>query len=397
MRGARRLGSFLVTLHSRILDLTKGLDALIGVPAVRALPHARRALPHDPRDVLFIRLWGLGNLALLAPLFAAASPRRLRLLTLARNTGFVAAQFPGLEVLPLHEPHDPRALAALLGALRRLARDAPDVVIDCEQFLRLPTLLVRRACSAPIVGLDTPGQGRVALLDRAVAHDPLRHAAQTFAALGLAAGLPAADAAWRLSVPPALRERLRLLLPPGDGPLVVLHPGSGDHFPGRRWPASRFAELASALVATRGARLVVTGVHAERGLAAEVARGTGAWNACGRLDTSALLALLAEADLLVSNDTGPVHLADLLDTPTVALYGPNTPWRYGPRRRGSVALFADLPCSPCLDDRNMKRSACRHYACMQALSVADVAQACRAALANPAPMPIAAPQHAAPR
>ena len=160
----------------------------------------------------------------------------------------------------------------------------------------------------------------------------------------------------------------------------MLHPGSGDHFPGRRWPAARFAQLASALAAERGARLVVTGVAAERSLAAEVARPTGAWNACGRLSTDELLALLAEADLLVSNDTGPVHLADLLDTPTVALFGPNTPWRYGPRRPGSVALFADLPCSPCLDDRSMKHSACRGLLDAPATSV-----------------PAASPQHVATR
>ena len=386
-----------MTLHSRLLDALKGLDARVGVPAARALPAARRALPDDPADVLFIRLWGLGNLALLAPLFAAAAPRRLRLLTLARNRDFVAAQFPELELLPLHEPHDPRAPASLLLALRRLRRDPPDVVVDCEQFLRLPALLVRRACGAPIVGLDTPGQGRLPLLDRAVPHDPLRHAGDSFTALCAAAGLPPGDASWRLRVPPGKAERLHLLLPPGDGPLVVLHPGSGDHFPGRRWPAARFAELGAALVAEHGARLVVTGVHSERALATQVARAAGGWNVCGRLDLGGLLALLAEAQLLVSNDTGPVHLADRLDTPTVALYGPNTPWRYGPRLRGSVALFADLPCSPCLDDRSMKRSSCRRYVCMEALTVADVSQACRAALAAAAPARPGARQHAATR
>jgi len=386
-----------VTIHSRLLELAKGFDALVGVPAARSGPAERRPLPGDSSDVLFIRLWGLGNLALLSPLLAAARPRRLRLLTLARNREFLATQFPDLEVLPLLEPHDPRSPAALARALLRLRRDPPQLVVDCEQFLRLPALLVRRTCRAPIVGLDTPGQARAPLLDRAVPHDPLRHASQTFAALARAAGLPPADGAWRLRVPAETRRRLRLLLPPGEGPLAVLHPGSGDHFPGRRWPAARFAALASLLSSRHGARLVISGVRSERALAADAAAGSGAWNASGRLDTAGLLALLAEADLLVSNDTGPVHLADLLDTPIVALFGPNTPWRYGPRGRGSVALFADLPCSPCLDDRRMKHSSCRSYECMQALSVEAVAQACGAALAAHAPALLDLPIHAAPR
>ena len=82
-----------MTLHSRMLEVIKGLDARVGVPAARALAAERRPLPDEPRDVLFIRLWGLGNLALLAPLFAAARPRRLRLLTLARNAAFIASSF----------------------------------------------------------------------------------------------------------------------------------------------------------------------------------------------------------------------------------------------------------------------------------------------------------------
>jgi len=208
VRGSGRLGALLVMLHSRMLEALKGLDALVGVPAVRVLAGGRRPLPERPRDVLFIRLWGLGNLALLAPLFAAARPRRLRLLTLARNRAFVAGQFPQLELLPLREPHDPRAPLALLSALARLRHDPPEVVVDCEQFLRLPALLVRRACRAPIVGLDTPGQARAPLLDRAVEHDSLRHASATFGALGRAAGLPPADHAWRLAVPADRRERL---------------------------------------------------------------------------------------------------------------------------------------------------------------------------------------------
>jgi heptosyltransferase-2 len=176
---------------------------------------------------------------------------------------------------------------------------------------------------------------------------------------------------------------------PGDGPLVVLHPGSGDHFPGRRWDPLRFAELGRRLARAQGARLAVTGTPAEARLARAVLDGlpAGALDLCGRLDCAGLLALLAHARLLVANDTGPVHLADALGTPCVALYGPNTPHRYGPRGPRSIALFADLPCSPCLDDRSMKRSSCRDHRCMRALDVDTALAACRLALAAPAGVP----------
>jgi ADP-heptose:LPS heptosyltransferase len=262
----------------------------------------------------------------------------------------------------------------------------PDVIVDCEQFLRMPGLLLRLSCAAPLVGLDTPGQGRGPLLDLSVPHDPTRHVADTFVAVARAAGLSPSMARASLVVPDADRERLRSLLPAAARPLIVLHPGSGDHFPGRRWPPDRYGELAARLVTRHRAEIVLTGSASERALVRRVrAHGpAGATDLCGCLDTGLLLALLARADLVVSNDTGPVHLADALDTPVVALYGPNTPHRYGPRGPRALALYADLPCSPCLDDRTMKRSSCRHHVCMDALSVTHVLAACTLRLPTPA-------------
>jgi len=374
-----------VRLHRSLVDLIKGLDAAVGIPLARALPRAPRPLPDDPADVLLVRLWGLGNLALLGPILDGASERRVRLLTLRRNEAHVRAHHPGVEVLTLPEPLHAGFAPALWSALRAIRRRPPDVIIDCEQFLRLPLLLLRAASGAPTVGLDTPGQRRAQLLDLAVRHDPTRHTADTFAALAQAAGLDAVTSDWRLTVDARARARLLDRLPLGRGPLVVVHPGSGEHFPGRRWPAERFGQLAARL-AHRGARLVVSGVRSERSLCRRVADSAGvrAVDLCDQLDAASLVALLAEADLLIANDTGPVHLASGVGTRSVALYGPNTPHRYGPRLRGSIALFADLPCSPCLDDRSMKRSSCRHYQCMDALGVDAVERACREAL-RPAP------------
>jgi heptosyltransferase-2 len=378
-----------VRLHRSLVDLLKNLDAAVGIPLSRALPRARRPLPTDPHDVLLIRLWGLGNLALLGPILDRASDRRIRLLTLRRNEDHVRSHHPGVEVLTLPEPMHPTFVPALLSVLRSVRRDPPDVIVDCEQFLRLPLLFLRAASGAPTVGLDTPGQRRSGLLDLAIRHDPTRHAADTFSALALAAGLPVASPNWRLCVDPVARRNLRPRLPPGDGPLVVIHPGSGEHFPGRRWPIERFASLANRL-GRAGARVVSTGMPSERELCTHVtdAAGPAAVDFCGELGAAELVALLAEADLLVANDTGPVHLASGVGTRSVALYGPNTPHRYGPRLQGSIALFADLPCSPCLDDRSMKRSSCRDYKCMEALGVEAVERACRSVLRSPVRLPL---------
>lgn len=382
-------------LRSRIIEGLKRLDAWLGARLVTRLAGARRELHASPQDVLLVRLWGLGNLALLAPLLAAQGERRVRLLTLARHRRFLERHLPQVETLLLPEPTSLAFLPATVAAALRLYRDPPDVVVEAETFLRLPALLVRRATGAPVVGMDTPGQGRGRLLDRGVRYDPTRHVASTFAALFAAAGLPSEPRSGVLTGQHSERLALATRLGvDGPGPLVLLHPGSGDHFPGRRWAPGRFASLARALAA-RGCRVAVTGSRGERSLTAAVVRAAGVrvLDLTGRVDTGELTDLLELADLLVTNDTGPLHLADVLGVPVVGLFGPNTPHRYGPRGPRSLALFADLPCSPCLDDRLAKSSACRDHRCMSALAVPAVLGACLRLLPAAAPVgsPVATP------
>jgi len=107
---------------------------------------------------------------------------------------------------------------------------------------------------------------------------------------------------------------------PDDGaPLVVLQPGATDSR--RRWPAERFAAVADAL-ADKGATIAINGSADERNLVDTVAAVMShpAHRLAGRLSLSGLAGLLSRAALLVSNDTGPLHLAQALGTPSVGVY-----------------------------------------------------------------------------
>lgn len=109
----------------------------------------------------------------------------------------------------------------------------------------------------------------------------------------------------------------------GDGRLVVMHPGATD--PRRRWPEERFAALGDALT-DAGATIAVTGDESERALAAAVvdAMHAPARDLSGRLSIRGLAGLLAGAGLVVSNDSGPLHLAAAVGALTVGIFwGPN--------------------------------------------------------------------------
>jgi ADP-heptose:LPS heptosyltransferase len=143
--------------------------------------------------------------------------------------------------------------------------------------------------------------------------------------------------------PPALAS-------PAPG-AVVLHPGADSE--ARRWPAARYAAVAAGLRAI-GRRVVVTGGPGEHDLCAAVAGNAGLEPGdvfAGTLTFDQLSALIAEAALFLSGDTGPAHLAFAHGTPSVTLFGPVAPGLWGPPpiRRHSVLWHPGPPGDPHAD------------------------------------------------
>jgi ADP-heptose:LPS heptosyltransferase len=370
----RALGGALL----RILRPLKAVEDLGGAyPALRSV-----------REIVAVKFWGIGNAALLLPVLRDLRARypgaRLTVVTLAGNEPL----FRGVADRTLAVRMSP-VVAAGLDLFRAAAtlRALPvDLALDFEQYVRSSQALLRLAGARQVIAFDTKGQGRAALADVKVRYDGARHCGQSFLDLARAAGVRTRT--YRpggLAVDPEAAARVdRWRLPRGAGPLVVLHPGSGDNFHGRRWPTRRFGLVARRLVDEAKAVVAVTGSPAEGGLAREVAEAAerDLWDLSGQLELPDLVALLARARLLVSNDSGPVHLASALGVPVLGLYGPNSPLLYGPLSAGSIAFHDAPPCSPCITNFNYKTSRCRNPVCIQAIEVEPVARAALSLVAD---------------
>jgi ADP-heptose:LPS heptosyltransferase len=228
-----------------------------------------------------------------------------------------------------------------------------DLVLNFEPDIRSNALAW--LSGAPIrVGYSSGGGG--ALLTNAEPYEPGRHvsanaealvarAARLVGARVPSAGSPAAP---RLHVPAAAREGARQRLAGVVRPLVGVHVSGGR--PSKQWHADRFASAASRIATERAATIVLTGGPADRDLVQDVERmltGIAVVNTAGAMDLVDLAALLSELDVLVTGDTGPMHLAAAVGTPVVALFGPSDPGRYGPRATDERVLYADVPCRPC--------------------------------------------------
>ena len=211
----------------------------------------------------------------------------------------------------------------------------------------------------------------------------IRHEVERQLALVDAVGAATDDHRLSLKVVPAARLGVGQLLAArgvaGDAPYIVLHPGATA--PSRRWPAERFGEVAAALSTTTGMPVLVTGSTGETDVVARVLAVAAATpggrviGLAGLLSLDALVATIDGAALLVSNNSGPVHVAAARGTPVVDLYAltnpQHTPWQV-PHR----VLSNPVPCANC------QRSVCPegHHACLTGVSVDDVVDAALALL-----------------
>lgn len=132
-------------------------------------------------------------------------------------------------------------------------------------------------------------------------------------------GVSPATVSPRLHVTPADLAEARSVLGEPDRPRIALHPGASD--PRRRWPAERFAEVADRLVAD-GYDVFVTGTSQERDLAGQVvdAARVPLRSLAGELSLGGLLGFFTGCAVVIANDTGPVHVAAAVGTPTVGIF-----------------------------------------------------------------------------
>ncbi len=185
----------------------------------------------------------------------------------------------------------------------------------------------------------------------------------------------------KLTIPLAEQRRTRHLLGEfeirADSLMVIVHPGASNGW-AKRWLPEYWGQLANRLHTDLGAAVVVTGSPNEADVVQAVLRGCSFRPIvlAGQTTIPQLGALLKRADLLLSSDSGPAHMAAALGTPQVTIFGPTDPVIYAPASSRAVVLRRDLPCSPCYDASSIAECRFGHLNCMRQLEPEEVYQAC---------------------
>lgn len=292
--------------------------------------------------ILVVRLGALGDVVHTVPAVAALAAA----LPEARIDWLVDRRHaPVLELfaLPVRRvPVDPsRSWRETVRAVRALRAEGYDAALDFQGLLK-SALFARFSGARRVIGFDRPALREPLAGAFYTEHVPVSLDLHIIRKnLALAGALGVHDDEIRMPLVEGIRR------PPvleASAP-VVLNPGAG--WPNKRWPPERFGGLASVIRHEHGVRSLVTWGPDERGLAEEVVEASGGAASLAPATTIAdLMRLLAQARLMVSGDTGPIHLAAAVGCPVVGIYGPTNPARNGPWAAADRCLsrFAICEC-----------------------------------------------------
>ena len=343
------------------------IDRRVAPVVVAGLAATRRArpLPVRPASIAVMKSAAMGDMVLMS---AVASDLRraypeVRLIAFGgRDNAAIARLMPEWDEVVEIRAAEPWSV------VRQLRRHRVDLLLDFGPWTRTEAIYARLAGARAAVGFDTPGADRHRAYDLAVAHSAECHELENYRSILRAVGVEAFSEPHLVPVgrPPAVLD--------GLGDYAVLHPwpgGFGSQF--REWPIERWEQLAAEL-AGEGHRLVVTGGAADAGRTRDlvarlgavdtvarlgavdtVARlgavetagrlgvGVGVVDTAGQLSLGELSHLLRASRVVVSVNTGVMHLAAALGAATVGLNGPTADRRWGPRGARVRSVNSPLP------------------------------------------------------
>ncbi|HAT39332.1 glycosyltransferase family 9 protein [Polynucleobacter necessarius] len=362
--------------------------------------------PETPKKMLFIELSEMGSAILVDPAMRNAQARGAELFFLIFKNNRAS-----LTLLNTVKPENIFTIDA--SSLSRLVKDTLrflvlarthriDTVIDLELFSRFTALLTGMCGARRRVGYHIfHGEGlwRGFMLTRKVHYNPHIHITKNFLSLIHAAFAQKIEVPFsKIEIPDSevrleqailnpdslekVRHRIEKLAHDaginytlGKNRLILINPNASDLLPQRRWAQQRFSELIQALHQQFSSDLIlITGSPNEISYAEKVrsvANVKNALNFAGQVSFTELPPLYTLSDVMVTNDSGPGHFSAATPLRTVVLFGPETPALYG-SVGNSIAITANLACSPCVSAANHRKTPCQDNVCMQAITVSQV-------------------------
>lgn len=358
------------------------------------------AYTDKPANILFIKFWGMGSIILTAPAVQAVREKfpqaKLHYLTFEANREVLEVMGIADSIITIKLSNPFRFNIDTLKLIKKLRQVNFDIVYDFEFFTYYSALINRLAKPKYSTGFDNRKNKRSRLFTHTVEFNDNIHTQDNFLNLVRgsyisplkAEGLP--KGMWeteRGSLQKSFITELLLsnqnkntfrILKDVTAPYIVINPNASKMAYERRLPAEYFVKLIDELNAAAKYKLVLTGSQEEinyvSAIYQKLKNKENISNLAGKLNVNELFSLIAGSECLITNDSGPLHIASALNKPVIAFFGPESPVRYGPLSPKQLVFYRSLECSPCMSVSNSKTVNCIYSEpkCMTGFDVEEI-------------------------
>ena len=350
-----------------------------------------------PDNIVFIGIAEIGALVIAYPAIKETRKQhpKSRISFITAPAGLQTLELMGFEKkdIFLLETSSIKSLLKGVVNLRSHFKGNKVSAIVLEPFTRFSTLLSAWIGASKRIGCYrflNEGLFLGNILTHRLIYNPHLHISQTYFSLAKALNKPdSAKPLLKEYIPSQIKNRLKINIPEKEqqtlmkrlqsecpeNPLkkiILLNANASDIVPLRKWPLEKFIELGKQLLENFEFTVVLTGSPEEKGVCEDLALQINpdrTVNFAGKTSFKELITLYSISDLLITNDSGPVHFASTTEIPILALFGPETPKIFGPMSPNAKVISLELACSPCVSVFNQKKSSCDDNQCMKQISV----------------------------
>jgi len=332
--------------------------------------------PSNPGNILFIKFWGMGSIVLTVPAVKAIRKQypqaKLSYLTFDTNREALEALGIADEIITISLSNPFKFNVDTIKLIKKLRKIKFDIVYDFEFFTYYSALINRLIKPGYSVGFDNHKNRRSRLFANTIEFNDHIHTRDNFLNLVSKSYIsPSEGELERGSLQRAfgteslLGNKINSAFKIGGNitpPYIVINPNASPLAFERRLPPEYFVKIIDSLCAENKFNIVLTGSAEEFNYVENIYNSlknkNNVVNTAGKLSINELFALIAGCECLVTNDSGPLHIASALNKPVAAFFGPESPVRYGPLSSRQLVFYRGLECSPCMSISNSKTVNC---------------------------------------
>jgi lipopolysaccharide heptosyltransferase II len=346
----------------KMLDEYFGKVIVFLISILKKISRQKTAGNSTSENILFVKFWGIGSIVLTTPALNKVKSvypgSKIFFLTLKSNLEICNEITLIDEIVTIDISNPFVFISDVFRKILILRKFNFDIIFDFEFYTYFSAIIANCLKSCSGIGFDNLKNNRNVLFSNTIFFNDRIHTKENFMNLVNADERVGLFSDYSSRFP----ELVTLNLYKNGEPKILVNPNASKLAFERRLPEKYFIDIINHFSKNYKIKIILTGSENESKYVRQIYENindiTSVKNLCGKTNLRELISLIASSQCLITNDSGPLHIASAVNTPVIAFFGPESPQRYGPLSDKKLVFYQNLVCSPCMSVSNSKTVNC---------------------------------------